>query len=121
MATYEFENFTATWEHRRFAANNAEKGENVGCYFYGTKGTLHQAWKDGWRFYPSDRGGKVVNQPPQLHEPDDQNIKELWADLLESIKTGRQPVCDIEIGHLATNVSLLGMLSYKLGRSVKWN
>ena len=27
-------------EHRRFAANNAEKGENVGCYFYGTKGTF---------------------------------------------------------------------------------
>ena len=33
----------------------------------------------------------------------------------------RKRLGDIEIGHYATNVSLLGMLSYKLGRSVKWN
>jgi hypothetical protein len=30
-------------------------------------------------------------------------------------------VCDIEIGHHSTTMSLLGMLSYKLGRSVKWD
>ena len=53
VASFEFENFTAVWEHRRFAGNNAEKGENVGCYFYGTKGTFHMAWRQGWTFYPS--------------------------------------------------------------------
>lgn len=112
---------TASWEHRRFAANNAEKGENVGCYFYGTKGTLHQAWKDGWKFYPANHGGEILHQSPHLHQPDDQNIKELWADLLVSIKTGRQPVCDIEIGHRSTTMSLLGMLSLKVGRSLQWD
>jgi len=30
-------------------------------------------------------------------------------------------VCDIEIAHRSTNMSLLGMLSYKLGRSVDWD
>jgi hypothetical protein len=25
------------WEHRQYAANNAEK-HNLGCYFYGTEG-----------------------------------------------------------------------------------
>ena len=35
--SFEFESFTAVWEHRQFAGNNAEKGENVGCYFYGTE------------------------------------------------------------------------------------
>ncbi len=39
VATFEFESFTATWEHRRFAANNAEK-HNIGCYFYGTEQTV---------------------------------------------------------------------------------
>ena len=86
-AVFEFEDFTATWEHRRFAANNAEKGENVGCYFYGTNGTLHQGWKDGWRFYPSNNSQPVLHTAAQLHQPDDQNIRELWADLIESIGT----------------------------------
>ncbi|RYD88820.1 MAG: gfo/Idh/MocA family oxidoreductase, partial [Sphingobacteriales bacterium] len=27
----------------------------------------------------------------------------------------------IEIGHRSTNMALLGMLSYKLGRSVEWD
>ena len=121
VAVFEFEGFTATWEHRRFAANNAEKGENVGCYFYGTNGTLHQGWKDGWKFYPSSDGQPVLQEAAQLHKPDDQNIRELWADLTNSIKTGELPVCDIEIAHRSTNMSLLGMLSMKLGRSVEWD
>jgi hypothetical protein len=41
--------------------------------------------------------------------------------MLDAIEQKRRPVCDIETGHLASNVSLLGMLSLKLGRSVKWN
>jgi predicted dehydrogenase len=121
MAVFEFEGFTATWEHRQFADNNAEKGENVGCYFYGTQGTFHQGWHDGWRFYPTDDRQEVLHQPAQLHEPDGQNIRELWADLLDCIQTGRQPICDIELAHRSTNMSLLGMLSLKLGRSVEWD
>ena len=30
-------------------------------------------------------------------------------------------MCDIEIGHRSTSMALLGMLSYKLGRSVQWD
>ena len=121
VAVYEFEDFTVSWEHRRFAGNNAEKGENVGCYFYGTKGTFHMGWQDGWTFYPVGKGQKVIHEGPQLHEPDSQNIKELWANFLQAIETGARPVCDIEIGHRSTNMSLLGMLSYKIGRSIKWD
>ena len=121
VASFEFEGFTAVWEHRQFAANNVDKGENVGCYFYGTKGIFHMGWQDGWRFYPVGRGQKVIHEEPKLHEPDQQNIPELWADLLSCIKTGRRPVCDIEIGHRSTNMSLLGMLSLKIGRSVEWD
>jgi predicted dehydrogenase len=47
VAHYQFDDFTVAWEHRQFAANNAEKGENVGCYFYGTKGTFHMGWQKG--------------------------------------------------------------------------
>lgn len=119
VASFEFDNFTACWEHRQFAGNNAEKGESVGCYFYGTKGTFHMGWQKGWTFYPV--GGDPIHEDPQLHMPDEQNIKELFADFLASIKSRKLPVSDIEIGHRSTTMSLLGMLSLKLGRSLAWD
>lgn len=120
VASFAFESFTAVWEHRQYAGNEAEKA-NVGCYFYGTEGTFHMGWQDGWTFYPVNRGRSVIHEPPRLNRPDDQNIRELWANFLESIRTGKRPVCDIEIGHRSTNMALLGMLSLKLGRSIAWD
>lgn len=120
VVQYGFDSFTATWEHRWYAANNAEK-HNIGCYFYGTKGTFHMGWRDGWTFYPSNSREAIVHEEPQLNKPDDQNIKGLWANFLSCIDTGKRPVCDIEIGHRSTNMALLGMLSYKAGRSIEWD
>ena len=120
VVSFEFDSFTATWEHRWYAANNAEK-HNIGCYFYGTEGTLHLGWLDGWTFYSTNKNKPSLHEDPQLHQPDQQNIPELWADFTKCIKSGGRPICDIEIGHRSTSMSLLGMLSLKLGRSVKWD
>lgn len=120
VAVFEFETFTATWEHRHYAGNNAEK-TNIGCYFYGLEGTLHLGWLDGWTFYPRKQNEPILHEDPKLHQPDHQNIPELWADFLDAIKTGRRPACDIEYGHLATNMSLLAMISFKLKRSIVWD
>jgi hypothetical protein len=56
-----------------------------------------------------------------VHQPDGTNIKELWADFLDAIRQDRRPLADIEEGHRATNCSLLGMISYRLGRSIEWD
>ena len=62
-----------------------------------------------------------MHQDAQLHEPDQQNIRELWADFLDAIENKRRPVSDIEDIHRSTTMALLGMLSLKLGRSVNWD
>tara|TARA_R110002073_G_scaffold11898_1_gene53563 strand:- start:2772 stop:4094 length:1323 start_codon:yes stop_codon:yes gene_type:complete len=120
IATYQFDDFTAIWEHRQFGGPGPEKS-TVGCNFYGSKGTFHMGWRDGWTFYPDDARKPVVHEDHQLQEPDGHNLKLLWADFLQSIESGRRPTADIEIGHQATTLSLLGMLSLKLGRSVRWD
>ena len=121
VVNFQFDSFTATWEHRTYAHNYAEK-HNIGCYFYGTAGTLHLGWMDGWTFYPVGKGGEpAINVKPQLHTKDSHNIPQLWADFVRCIKTGRRPICDVEIGHRSTTMSLLGMLSLKIGRSVRWD
>jgi predicted dehydrogenase len=124
VAVYDFDGFTVEWEHRQFAGNNAEKThpqQAVGAYFYGTEGTFHMGWLDGWTFYPANANKPVIHQDAALNKPDDQNIKGLWTDFLTSIKTNKLPVCDIEIGQRSTNMALLGMLSMQLGRSIVWD
>lgn len=120
VVNYEFENFTATWEHRLYAANEAEKS-NIGCYFYGTEGTFHLGWLDGWTFYPSSKNKNTIHEDPVLHTNDKHNIRELWRNFMDSVEKKQIPVCDIAIGHRSTNMSLLGMLSYKAGKSIEWN
>jgi predicted dehydrogenase len=118
--TFKFDSFTCEWEHRRIGSTDSEK-HNIGVFFHGTKGTFHMGWMDGWTFYPNTRGGQEVHMDHTLHKPDDQNIPELWNDFIQAIEKGTKPAADIVNSHYATNMSLLGMLSYKLGRSVKWD
>ncbi|MGE3803709.1 MAG: Gfo/Idh/MocA family protein [Gemmataceae bacterium] len=120
VAVFQFDKFVATWEHRKFAGNNAEK-HSIGCYFYGTKGTFHMGWRDGWTFYPADAKKPTIHEKSQLQEPDGHNIKLLWADFLAAIAKNRKPAADIEQAHRASTLSLLGMLSLKAGRSLTWD
>jgi predicted dehydrogenase len=120
VATYEFENFTCVWEHRRFAENNNEK-HRIGAYYYGTKGVLHIGWRDGWTFYPAGKGGKVQHEAAQLQEPDGHNIKLLWADFMKAIAQRRAPVAGIELAHRSSVLPLLGMISWRVGRSIQWD
>ncbi|MDN5212732.1 Gfo/Idh/MocA family oxidoreductase [Fulvivirgaceae bacterium BMA12] len=120
LAIFQFESFTLEWEHK-LCTGNLNEAHNVGCYFYGTEGTLHLGWLDGWTFYPKGKSKSTLTTKPVLHDPDHQNIKECWADFIQAIAQDNLPVCDIETGHLASNISLLGMISYKLGRSIVWD
>jgi len=117
---WEFDDCVATWEHRQYADNNNEKAR-IGCYFYGSKGVCHVGWSEGWTFYPSKKGEPEIHEEPQLHKPGGQNVPECWADFIAAIEAKRRPTCDIAIGHHSTTLALLGMLSWKLGRSVKWD
>ncbi|MEQ8535690.1 MAG: gfo/Idh/MocA family oxidoreductase, partial [Imperialibacter sp.] len=56
-----------------------------------------------------------------LHEPDQQNIKELWTDFLKVIEIKGQTINPMINGQLATNISLLAMVSAKAGRSIEWD
>ncbi len=120
VATFEFEQFTAVWEHRKFADNASEK-HKIGAYFYGENGVLHIGWRDGWTFYPADPKKQVEHGDHQLQEPDGHNLTLLWNDLIEAMEKGRKPVADIESAHRSSCLPMLGMLSWKAGRSIAWD
>ena len=120
IAVFEFESFTATWEHRKFAGPGPEK-TGVGCFFYGTKGVFHMGWRDGWTFYPSDNSQNPIHEDSKLQEPDGHNLSLLWKDFMESIKTGSSAIANVESAHRSSSLCFLGMLSLKLGRSLEWD
>lgn len=120
VATYEFENFTCIWEHRKFADNPTEK-HGIGAYYYGTNGVLHIGWRDGWTFYPAKRGDKTLHEDSQLQEPDGHNLTLLWSDFMKAIDSGKAPVSGIEVAHRSSVLPLLGMISWRAGRSIEWD
>jgi predicted dehydrogenase len=120
VAVYDFEKFTCIWEHRRFGENGPEK-HKIGSYYYGTKGVLHIGWRDGWTFYPTSSRDKTLHEAAQLQEPDGHNLTLLWADFLASIETKSKAVANIEVAHRASVLPLLGMISWRVGRSLNWD
>jgi predicted dehydrogenase len=120
-AVFEFEDFICTWQHSLTNAHPELKSENVGVYFYGTEGTFHLGWQQGWTFFPNDKKKEPIHEAPQLNKPDDQNIDLVWRDFLASIKSGQLPLADVARGRLATNMALLAVVSAKVGRSIDWD
>jgi len=120
VAVFDFEKFTCVWEHRRFAENRAEK-HRIGAYFYGTKGTLHIGWQDGWTFHPTRESDTPIHEDSQLQQPDGHNLKLLWSDFMTSIADKSKPAAGIELAHRASVLPLLGMISLKVGRSINWD
>ena len=41
----------------------------IGVYFYGTEGTFHMGWRDGWTFYPVSDRKPILHEDPQLRDP----------------------------------------------------
>lgn len=120
-AVYTFESFVVTWDHTVFNSHKEKKSENVGVYFHGTEGTFHMGWIQGWTFYPNNQNKEVIHEDAKLDQPDGQNIKMVWQDFLQCIKTNKLPHADIAAGRNATNMALLGMVSAQLGRSIQWD
>jgi len=118
------------------------RSEGGGIRFFGTKGTAVLGENDfqvlpemkgdpvnqipGWNGHPP--GGPVfTNVKPvpwiaaeKVRDPEDPMIvnKREW---LESIKTRKLPLCDIEVGHRVSAVCHLANISLKLGRSLRWD
>jgi predicted dehydrogenase len=120
VAVFDFEGFSVTWEHRKFGENGAGK-HRVGAYFFGTDGTLHIGWRDGWTFYPANDKAQVIHEDSQVQEPDGHNLTLLWRDFLKAIETKSAPVSNLEAAHRSSVLPLLANLSLKTGRSLTWN
>jgi predicted dehydrogenase len=80
---------------------------------------------DGWIWVT--RGKIEASKPELLTEPLPSNAQRLYVsddhmgNFFECLRSRKQPICDVEIGHRSASVCHLGVISMRLGRKLKWD
>jgi predicted dehydrogenase len=97
---------------------------DFGMVFHGNKDTLIVC-RDGTRIDAEEKARHFKVPPGGVHvylmdQHADYNVNHK-ADWLQAIKTGTKPCMDIELGHRAATLCILGNLSYLLGRKLHWD
>jgi predicted dehydrogenase len=117
--------YDAFWEYRfinKFANGVTMIGESKG-----PRGLKFEG-DDGWIFIHI-HGAKLEASDPKLLENRDTKDYKIQLgrspghqrDLIEAIKTGRDPVATAEIGHRTASVCHLNNIAMRLGRKLKWD
>jgi len=116
ITVYEFPTYTLVWEHK--------VGVGLGLYnrpwgmsFTGTEGTL----------VINDSGCEILREPsqdslaakkfPAGADPRPAHVR----DFLDSVKSRRQPVENLEVGQHLSTVAHLGNLALRTGRRLVWD
>ncbi len=95
--------------------NGKEQTPN-GVQFLGT---------DGWIFVA--RGALKASKDELLTNPLPESAVKLYkssnhmGNFFESIRSRKDPICDIEIGHRSISVAHLGVISLRMNQALKWN
>jgi predicted dehydrogenase len=80
---------------------------------------------DGWIWVT--RGKIEASNPDLLTAPLPPNAQRLYVsndhmgNFFDCVRSRKQPVCDVEIGHRSASVCHLGVISMRLGRKLKWD
>jgi predicted dehydrogenase len=117
--------YDAFWEYRftnKFANGVTMIGESKG-----PRGLKFEG-DHGWIFIHI-HGAKLEASDPKLLEDRDTSDFKIQLgrspghqrDLIEAIKTGRDPVATAEIGHRTASVCHLNNIAMRLGRKLKWD
>ena len=92
------------------------EGAANGVAVYGSDSymVLSDKWQ-GWMVYGSD------DQPGYLLKAADQNDAPHYRNFIECVRSRRQPICDIETGHLSTILIHAGNIAMRLGRRLEFD
>ncbi len=80
---------------------------------------------DGWIFV--SRGSIKASNDELLHNPLPETAIKLYkssnhmGNFFESMRSRKDPICDVEIGHRSITVAHLGVISVRMNQPLKWN
>lgn len=86
------------------------------CHFFGTEGEVY-VQRGELRTTPESLRDKTFSQDEYKIYVSDNHFQ----DFLNSIKTRKPPICDVEVGHRTASVCNIGNIAYALGRPLEWD
>ena len=92
-----------------------EAGKNY-CHFFGSEGEVY-VQRGLLRTSPETLKDKIFSMSDyKIYVSDDH-----YQDFLNSIKSRKPPICDVETGHRTATVCNIGNIAYALGRPLQWD
>lgn len=92
-----------------------EKG-NAFCEFIGTKGIVHVE-RGTLKTSPENLKDHVIADTEKHVYFSDNH----YADFLNAIRTRKNPICDVEVGHRTASVCNIGNIAYNIRRPLEWD
>jgi hypothetical protein len=80
---------------------------------------------DGWIFVT--RGALKASKDELLTDPLPESAVKLYrsnnhmGNFFDSVRSRKEPICDVEIGHRSISVAHLGVISVRMNQALKWN
>ena len=106
--TYRYAN-GITMTHENFGKGHA-------VMFEGSEGTIEISR----RFFNS-KPKNLTNQKIKSGEVHLYNSKNHYVDWIQSIRSRKAPICDVETGHRTATICHLGNIAYELKRPLRWD
>ncbi|GAB4030154.1 Gfo/Idh/MocA family protein [Spirosoma jeollabukense] len=96
------------------------------CQFIGTEGEVKVS-RGNLTTTPDTLKDKVIGEGEKHSNRSASADKRVYfsdnhyKDFLDAIKSRKNPICDVEVGHRTASVCSLGNIAYQLGRPLRWN
>lgn len=116
---YDYGSFTLEWDHAG-GLSKGIYGRNYGVAFIGNNGTL-VANREGWEVIAESENNTDKMQLVPLQPGDDKAHEKHVQNFIESVKTRKSPICEIEFGHNVALVAHMGNIAYKTGKMLSWD
>ena len=123
-ALYDYGDWTLVWEHQIEGGNGCQ-GHEHGVAFHGTEGMLWVGCP-GWEVTPAAQDHKGGNKKPRPPAEKHRNKgghgrPEHVRNFLDCVRSRKQPVENVEIGHFVSTAAHLGNLALRTGQAIQWD
>ena len=101
----------------RYTNHEGSAGQEVGNLFFGSEGWLEISGST-WKAFR-----RREKQPFAQSKDNERDRASHWANFLDAVRAGKSDGlhCDILDGHMSTSLCHLANISYRVGRSLKFN
>lgn len=119
MTTYDFSSARIFWDHS-CGIKNGHYNQKSGVAFIGEYGVLVINEK-GWKVIPGENAHSNGFDGIPFQKASDNDLQLHVQNFLNGIKSRKNPNCTIEAGAKAAKLCLLGNVSYRIGKKIKWD